>query len=195
MPNVKILAGFPEAQRSAVAHLYWQAFGGKLDQLLGPEARALQFLTPLLDPRFCLSAQTPDGRVLGLAGFKTTDGGLAGGDWQELRATYGVLGSAWRAPLLSLLERDLEPDLLVMDGIVVAEGARGLGVGSRLLDGICEIAVAQEKRAVRLDVIDSNPRAQALYERRGFVPISRQGLGPFKPIFGFSTSLRMERPV
>jgi RimJ/RimL family protein N-acetyltransferase len=41
---------------------------------------------------------------------------------------------------------------------------------------------------VRLDVIDTNPRARALYERKGFVATGEQKLGPLKPVFGFSSA-------
>ena len=55
-----------------------------------------------------------------------------------------------------------------MDGICVDETARGQGIGSLLLDAITDEARSQGLRFVRLDVIDANPRAKALYERKGF---------------------------
>ena len=48
---------------------------------------------------------------------------------------------------------------------------------------------------VRLDVIDNNPRARTLYERRGFVAGDTQYLGPLKYLFGFSAATTMVRTV
>ncbi len=191
----EIKSGFPEDQRAAVARLYWQAFGEKLGFVLGPEARALRFFTPIMEPRFCLTVQSPEGKVLGVAGYKTAEGGLAQGGWADLTRCYGWIGAVWRALLLSVLERTLEPGLLLMDGIVVSPEAQGQGFGGLLLEAICQEAQQRGLRAVRLDVIDSNPRARALYERKGFVALSDENLGPFAMIFGFKSATRMERAV
>ena len=42
--KVSLHCGLPETLRPQAARLYWQAFGGKLGLVLGPEARALRFL-------------------------------------------------------------------------------------------------------------------------------------------------------
>ena len=78
-----------------------------------------------------------------------------------------------------------------MDGICVDADARGCGLGTALLQAIKDDARAQGKTAVRLDVIDTNPRARALYEREGFDAIGTETLGPFSLIFGFRSSTRM----
>lgn len=187
--------GFQENQRADAARLFWQAFGGKLGRLLGPEAKALDFLTPVLDPSHCLSVSSPDGTLLGIAGFKTAQGALVGGSAADLRRVYGIPGLIWRAPLLSLVERAVEPDMLLMDGIAVSPAARGLGIGTTLLDAIVAEARRRSLTAVRLDVIDTNPRARALYEWRGFTAKGTEDIFPFRWLFGFSTSTRMEKPI
>ena len=78
-----------------------------------------------------------------------------------------------------------------MDGICVSREARGMGLGTALLRAIKDEASAQNCDDVRLDVIDSNPRAKALYEREGFVTGKTQSLGPLKHLFGFSTATEM----
>lgn len=194
-PPPEIARGFPEDQRATVAALYWQGFGAKLGKLLGPAPRGAAFFARILDPAFCLTARDAAGRVIGLAGFRTSEGALAKGTWSDLAAVYGWPGALWRAPCLSLLERTLAPGTLLMDGIVVAAEARGTGLGTRLLEAICAEARERHLLRVRLDVIDTNPRARALYARRGFVARDTRHLGPLRWIFGFRSATRMERSL
>lgn len=191
---VTINAGFTEAERSEVAQLYWQAFGQKLGKVLGPEARALIFLKTALMPEFALVARR-NGALVGVAGFQTKDGGLVGGEFAEMTRIYGLLGAAWRIALLAVLERQVEPGIFQMDGIFVHPEARGQGVGGALLEAVAQLARRQGARAIRLDVIDTNPRAEQLYRRVGFQPLRREYTGPFKWVFGFGSALKMERPV
>lgn len=195
MQQFSIRAGFDPAHRDTIARLYWQAFSAKLGPLMRPEAKAHAFLARVLNPDFAISAISPKGDILGAAGFKTDKGALVGGELADLAAAYGWLGTLWRAPLLSLLERDLAPDCLLMDGIFVSEAARGMGIGSALLEAIKTEAAARGLREVRLDVINTNPRARALYERQGFVAGETQHLGPLKHLFGFSSSTTMRYSV
>lgn len=187
--------GLSPAHIPEAAHLYWQAFGAKLGRVLGPPDKALAFLHRVLDSDHALSAVDHDGALLGVVGFKTSQGALVGGSFADLRAIYGTFGAAWRAALLHLLERDIENRRFVMDGLFVAPQARGRGVGTALLDAISAEAARRGYDSVRLDVIDSNPRARALYERRGFTPLQTNHMGPLRHIFGFAAATAMERPV
>ena len=177
--------GFEPEQSTKIACLFWQAFGGKLAITLGPEEKALGFLRKVVSPDYAYTAVSTDGEVLGVAGFKTAAGAFIGGGMSDLLQTYGIWGAFWGAAFLLLLERPVEDGTLLMDGIFVSEGARGLGVGSALLNAIKNEAKARDCSKVRLDVIDSNPRAQALYERQGFMAGETVDIGPLKFLFGF----------
>ena len=189
--DIRIAAGFLPQHRAAVAASFWQAFSGKLAPVLGPETRALAFLDRTLDPGFALSATDADGSFLGVAGFKTDQGALVGGGLRDLAAIYGWVGTPWRLPILALLERETKPGVLLMDGIFVTEAARGKGVGTLLLQAIKAEATRRGAQSVRLDVIDSNPRARALYERQGFVAMGTHSIGPLRHLFGFSKATTM----
>lgn len=56
----------------------------------------------------------------------------------------------------------------LVDELFVAEAARGSGVGSLLLDAAEMACRARGIRALHLESGHGNPRATALYERRGF---------------------------
>ena len=189
--TARVTRGFHANERARAAALYWQAFGAKLGRVLGPDERAVAFLADVLDPDFALVARGPDGRLLGLAGFKTREGALVGGEWPDLTRHYGVVGSLIRLPFLLMLERKPRPDELLMDGILVSADARGQGLGTLMLDAIKDEARARGAGRVRLDVIDTNPRARALYEREGFRAAKTVQLGPFRRMFGFGAATEM----
>lgn len=192
---MKITTGIPDRNRGEAAALYWEAFGEKLGFVMGPKYRALTFITDVLRPDHGICAHDEDGRLLGVAGFKTSQGALVGGDFTDLRKVYGWVGASIRALLLAALERDTENQRFLMDGIFVAQEARGRGVGTALLDAIAAEARQRGYKQVRLDVIDTNPRARALYLHEGFKEVETRQMGLLRHIFGFNAATTMVRDV
>ena len=193
--RVTVRHGLPEHLRPDAAALYWQAFGGKLGRVMGPNQRALRFLQRVIRADHCLVALDAEGQLLGLAGFKTPAGSFAGGTTGDLRAIYGWSGLLWRLPLLALLSREVDNDRFLLDGICVAPAARGLGIGSALMTAIEAEAQSRGYAYVRLDVVDSNWRAKALYERLGYLAIKTDHLGLLRHAFGFDAAVTMVKPV
>lgn len=187
--------GLPDGLRGQAASLYWEAFGGKLGRVMGPRPKAIAFLHKALRSDHAIIVVSDAGELLGIAGFKSYQGSFAGGDWADLRAVYGSFGAAWRAILLKLLERDVENERFLMDGICVAPKARDQGVGTLLLQAVCTEARARHFAFVRLDVIDTNPRARALYERLGFVAEKTERLGLLRHAFGFDAATSMVKTL
>ena len=110
-----IEAGFREDERAVAAQLYWQAFGAKLGKVLGPSSRAIPFLTAVMDPDYAIVAHDAECQLLGMAGFKTPEGGLINGGLRDMARHYGWFGTAWRAVLLIALERDPEAGVFQME--------------------------------------------------------------------------------
>jgi ribosomal protein S18 acetylase RimI-like enzyme len=193
--RITVSLGLPPSLRDQAAVIYWQAFGGKLGRVMGPDARAHAFLARVMRADHALVARDEAGALLGLAGFKTPQGSFAGGSWADMQAIYGLAGLAWRLPLLALLSREVDNDRFLLDGICVAPAARGLGVGSALMAAIEDEARARGYGYVRLDVINTNWRARALYERLGYIGIKTAPLGPLRHVFGFDAAVTMVKPV
>ncbi len=193
--GISIQAGFAPMQREDVARIYWQAFGSKLGRVLGPDAKARAFLMQVMQPDHCLCAVDRNGKLLGVAGFKTHRGTFAGGSGDDMRSVYGRIGGAIRFALFAALSREAEDQRFLMDGLCVAPEARGRGVGHVLLAAIYGEAIRRGYSEVRLDVVDSNTRARALYEREGFRAINTVGIGPLRLFFGFRSATTMVRPV
>lgn len=187
--------GLPEALRAEAVALYWQAFGGKLGRVMGPTPKAHRFLTRVLRAHHAIVALDESGHLLGMAGFKTPAGSFAGGEIADIRAIYGVLGAAWRLPLLWMLSDETAQDHFLLDGICVAPQARSLGIGRALMAEIEAQARARGYGSVRLEVIDSNDRARALYQRLGYQIEKTQHLGLLRYAFGFRAAISMVKPV
>jgi ribosomal protein S18 acetylase RimI-like enzyme len=143
----------------------------------------------------CLAALDETGRLVGVAGFKTPSGSFAGGSWDDLVAVYGHFGGRWRGCVLWALNRETDNDRFLVDGICVARSQRGKGIGSLLLSGLYDEAARRGYRSIRLDVIDANWRARALYERQGFTATRTESLGPLRHVFGFASATTMVRPL
>lgn len=193
--GVTLHKGLPAKLRRDGARLYWEAFGPKLGRVLGPDIRAQTFLERVIEADQCIVALGDDGSLLGLAGFKTSGGSFAGGTLADLRAVYGGWGAFWRGTLLSALDREVVTDVFLMDGICVAAPARGQGIGAALLSALYDEAAARGYQSIRLDVVDSNSRARALYDREGFVPTRTTRVGLLKHVFGFASSTTMVRSL
>ncbi len=136
-----------------------------------------------------------DGRLVGLAGYRLGGRGLTGGTAGAVLRAYGHLRGLHRVLLLTLFERRPGAGQLLMDGIAVGPDLRGRGVGSLLIEEVAAVAAEQGFREIRLDVIDTNPRARALYERRGFTAVRTEETPYLRRLLGFGAVTTMRRPV
>lgn len=191
----QITHGLPDHLRHPAARLYLQAFWGKFRLVLGPSMdRAVKCFAPRLRLDHAIVA-TQDTRLLGLAGFQDDKGSFLDATLRDLQHAYGWVSGTLRGLAIGVLERTPAPGTLLMDGIMTTPEARGQGIGTALLTAIADLARNKGCTSVRLDVIDTNPRARALYEREGFIPTQTQRLGLLKPVFGFSHSTTMIRTL
>ncbi|MCU0827674.1 MAG: GNAT family N-acetyltransferase [Tabrizicola sp.] len=193
--GVTVFLGLHPHLRPQAARLYWEAFGGKLGRVMGPDAKAITFFERVIRADHCIAALDESGALIGIAGFKTPQGGFASGGWADLAATYGTFGGRWRGTLLWAMNSDIDNDRFLVDGICVARAHRGKGVGSLLLAALYDEALARGYSSIRLDVIDANWRARKLYERQGFVAAGTERLGILRHLFGFASSTKMVRPL
>ncbi len=191
--SFQVLHGLPEPFRAAAADLYWQAFGGKLGPVMGPPARAQSYLRRVMRLDQCF-AIVHDNSLLGIIGLHSEAGTFAGGTAQDFGAVYGSLRGLWRLKLLMMVGNN-DPDVgaLMIDGFSVQARARGKGIGAALLEAVISYARAQGFDAVQLDVAGSNWRARGFYQRHGFTVQSERKIGLLRLIFGFDSTVRMQR--
>ncbi|WP_371097492.1 GNAT family N-acetyltransferase [Streptomyces sanglieri] len=156
---VTVRRGVPAGAERRAAELYWDAFGRKLGPALNPPGKAVPFIAAHLNADRAVCALL-DGQLVGLAGHQHDGRALTGGSACAVLRAYGHLRGLHRLLLLALFERHPAPGQLVMDGIAVDPDMRGRGVGSLLIEEVAAVAAEQDCREIRLDVIDTNPRAR-----------------------------------
>lgn len=191
---ITVRRGVPAGAEPRAAELYWEAFGRKLGPALNPPEKAVPFIATHLDPDRAVCALL-DGRLVGLAGYQLEGRSLTGGSAGAVLRAYGRVRGLPRLLLLALFERRPAPGQLVMDGIAVDARMRGRGVGSLLLDEVAALAAEAGCREIRLDVIDTNPRARALYERRGFTAVRTEHTPYLRGLLGFGAVTTMRRTL
>ncbi|MCD4732734.1 GNAT family N-acetyltransferase [bacterium] len=190
--NISTQRGFPDELRTSAAELYDAAFGAKLSIAIPNPISRKAILKEGLSPEFSFVA-IHDGKMVGIAGFKTEKGSLTGGiSFRLLKRILGYWGAIRAIFLLALFKRNQVADQLIMDGIGVSTKMRGSGIGTALLHRLIEYAKKDEYRSIRLDVIDTNPAARRLYERLGFVPIKTDQFASLRWLLGFGAATQMQ---
>jgi ribosomal protein S18 acetylase RimI-like enzyme len=197
---VVIEHGLPDALRDQAAAIFEEAFGEKMRMAVRDQQARLAFMRRRFEARNVVIARR-DAVLLGMVGLSSKGGAYAGGlmghswDPRPYREELGWLGACWAVWGQRLADHKPKGDEIWVDGIAVAASARGLGIGTRLLNEVTDVARANGKRFVRLDVIDTNPRAQALYERLGYKVTGTQSFGWKQRWVGFGAIISMERAV
>ncbi len=187
--------GLADQHRDQAARLYMEAFRPLLQPLLGDGPRSLDLLARSMNPTLAFVA-IHAGQLTGLAGFQDGGGSLLDIGLPAMIQSYGLAGGSLRYLGMGvLLSRRRQPRTLLMDGIAVAPEWRGQGIGTQLLLAVCHQARENGYREVRLDVLDNNPRARALYERTGFVAVKERSYPFLQRHFGFSAVTEMRRPL
>jgi ribosomal protein S18 acetylase RimI-like enzyme len=188
MDSLTVVHGFPHQERAAVAELYDEAFGQKLGLAI-PNANKRRALLELHCIPCCSFVAYRNARIVGIAGFQTGQSGfVASIGIKHIAHAVGWCHVPRALMFLSLFHRSPKPQELLMDGICVHSSERGSGIGTLLLQSVVEHARNLGCTSVRLDVIDTNPRARMLYERFGFRETKRHSFSALQPLLGFGGS-------
>lgn len=197
---VVIRRGLPQGLRDAGAVLFDEAFGSKLSMALPDHDKRLAFLARTFSASHIVVALRGD-ELVGMVGLSASEGRFRGGlmdiSWDPRRASdlLGVVGAIRAVVGLLAVAHKPERGELRVDGIAVSPEARGMGIGTRLLEEVATIAREDGFRWVRLDVVDVNPRAQALYERVGYRVTEVQSFRYMRRLVGYGGMTSMELTV
>lgn len=130
-------------------------------------------------------AYLQDGEAIGFLGLGNYQKRSVKLDKDLFIAELGALAgkSAYKAVSASMEKINVSsPDEVYVDFIATAAECRSMGIGKKLIDFISE---TMDYKYIRLDVLSTNSRAKAFYEREGFevvkiksnIFLTLQGLG------------------
>lgn len=112
-----------------------------------------------------------EGTVAGIAfGYRSFDEEVIDRPFSKTLQAHGLLNERL------FTDPECFPDEWYLDTICVAEDFRGRGIGSKLLEGINLQAKTTGAHKIGLCVDHQNPKAQRLYERKGFKVVGEQVL-------------------
>lgn len=190
--EIEYLEHLPGELADYAVRLYLSALKDKLVPVLGSDIRAQKALRKGIAKDNCLAAIYRQ-RLVGILGIQTDKGSFLNPTLKTLVVEYGMLGGFFRMGGLAVLHHPSNPEELYVDGVGVVDNMQDTGIGSRLFDLLERIALKKGIRMISLDVIDTNHRAKALYERLGFIETKRQSLWPLNLIykFPFKASIQM----
>jgi ribosomal protein S18 acetylase RimI-like enzyme len=186
--EITISRSVPEEYREKAVLLFEQAFGEKISVAVNNKEQRLDLFSRSFDLNFALAAIS-DGQLVGIAGFSIDGKSLTSKlEYADLIKTLGIVKGNWAALILSMFKRNANPNQLLMDGISVYENFRGQGIGKKLLNALISFAKESGFKSIRLDVINTNPRAKKLYEKSRFYEIKNDKYPYLKWLLGFSGS-------
>ena len=183
--QIDFLDRLPAPLSRAALRLQVAALKEKLLPVLGRADRAEAVLSPGLAPDRCLAAVLGP-ELVGAAAVQAMAGSFLNPNYKSMTDEYGLVGGCYRLWGLFLLHHPTGVDEWHLDGIAVKEGMRGRGIGTGLVRALEGEARKKGIKKLSLEVVDSNPRAKALYERLGFVEAGRRSIRPFNLVYGFS---------
>jgi GNAT superfamily N-acetyltransferase len=192
--DIQVQFGLPEACREDAAKILCAAFWRKLSPLMGAR-HIVPVLQHDMEPQMILAASV-DGRLVGIAGVQWGDQHFV----RFARATFVRELGVVRGSLKHLASRwayskEAASGELLLEALAVHPAMRGRGVGTRLILAAEDLALARGLTDVRLDVVDTNPRARRLYERLGFRPVEVHHYQLLRPIVGFGAYTTMAKAL
>ncbi|MNW44917.1 Acetyltransferase (GNAT) family protein [compost metagenome] len=196
--NIIITNKIKEEQKHEVAKLYFQAFLKKfiyLWVLTCNEEKATIVLRRSIQYEKGLYAIN-NNKLVGFVGLEKGDGYFAPLTFSSFSEAFGFIGATWRFTaygIYRLFHGGMKKDVVHIDPIVVSSEARGLGIGTKLLDAVFEYSKRLNKNRVVLEVVDTNPKAKKLYERMGFQVVNEENISFLTQRAGFKYIINMEK--
>ncbi|CAB1081682.1 hypothetical protein JY97_09435 [Alkalispirochaeta odontotermitis] len=164
--SVAISVGLPPESSGKIAAMYFDIFSRKLSAVLGRRAAVALIADHISADRIIVAFDGEE--IAGIAGLKYDGIGFFAPDRREFLKRYGPVVGRVRSGLWESVQTKPRSHQLLLDGLGVQADLRGRGIGNALLKAVDQRARELDKTEVILEVVDTNPRAKALYERFGY---------------------------
>ncbi len=183
--------GLSEELRLPAAKLIYDTFERKFRYLLSPRDKGISLIANSINPDYGLVVLQND-ELVGIGGAKDIKGELIQVGLNTWLRTYHI--RVFQIMVVSGLFwfRRVQPNVLWVDNLSVVASAQGQGIGTKMIQEFIRYGRERGYRTLKLEVINANMRAKALYEHIGFeiteytaVPL------PWSHLLGFTGFYRM----
>ena len=182
--QIEYLNHLPAEFLDSAIELYFNSLREKLEPILGSDGRAQEALVSSIMKNNGFIALC-EGKLVGIMGVQTSKGGFINPSFKTMVRVYGKLGGLVRLWGLWTLHHSTKDDELYVDGVAVAPEMRGNGIGTQLFELMESTASAKGINKITLDVIDTNPKAKALYKQLGFLQTNVKEIWPLNLLIKF----------
>ncbi|MHA1673650.1 MAG: GNAT family N-acetyltransferase [Promethearchaeota archaeon] len=194
---VEIKNSLSEPQKEEVLEIIYEAFEKKITHLeLKPKSKEQGLKI------FKLSAKFDQGlyaishsKVVGGVGMSFHKKRFYKFTWDVLRKEFGFWGALGRSLVQKLSLEELQKDEIYIGAIAVSDAYRSKGIGTQLLSAVEKYAMENGFNFITLEVINTNPRAHALYESMGYVDVKERKFGLITKRAGFTSAFKMKKTL
>lgn len=199
MEQIEITMKLKPKQQEQVANLFYEAFPLKVKYLwffAKTREQALEILVHSIQFEQGIYAIRNE-EVVGFLGYNKGKKAFAPAIYSAFRKVFSPFAALWRFCFYSFYLRFhlYNEEILQIDPIAVSEKARGQGIGKLLLHEIEKLAKKMHIAKINLEVVDTNPSAQKLYERFGYMFKKELKSGSFTERAGFKRVIFMQKCV
>ncbi|MGB0560244.1 MAG: GNAT family N-acetyltransferase [Spirulinaceae cyanobacterium] len=194
--SIEYLNHLPEDLTDPAIDLLYSAFAEKIIPIWGDAQQTQTLFQASVDRQQCLAA-VENQKLLGLLTLQSKTAHFINPTWQRAIATYGPISGIWRKGLSLLLNHKTQPHEWYVYFVAVAPEAQGQGVGTQLFVQLEARARQAGIKLLSLNVINTNSRAESLYERLGFVRQTELEIWPVNRLlrWSFSSVILMAKPL
>ncbi|QOS79538.1 GNAT family N-acetyltransferase [Paenibacillus sp. JNUCC31] len=197
MEQIEIAMKLNPQQQEQVANLFYDAFPLKVKYLwffAKSREQAVELLAQSIQFEQGIYAIRND-EVIGFLGYNIGKKAFAPANYIAFRKVYPPFASMWRYFFYTFYLRFhlYDEDILQIDPIAVSEKAPGNGLGKLLLNEVEKLAKSMKITKINLEVVDTNPSAQKLYERFGYIIKKELTSGSFNVKAGFKKVIFMQK--
>lgn len=197
MKQIEITQQLNPQQQEQVANLFYEAFPLKVKHLwfhAKTKEQAVELLSQSIQFEQGIYALR-DEEVVGFIGYNIGKKAFTPANYIAFQNVYPLFVATWRFFFYKFyLKFHLyNENILHIDPIAVSEEARGNGIGKLLLNKVEQLAKNKQITKINLEVVDTNPSAQKLYESFGYIIKKELKSGSFTVKAGFKKVIFMQK--
>lgn len=197
MNQIEITSKLNPQQQEQVANLFYEAFPLKVKYLwfyAKTREQAVELLSQSIQFEQGIYAIRNE-EVVGFLGYNIGKKAFTPANYNAFRNVYSPFIAIWRFLFYTFYLRFhlYNENILHIDPIAVSVKARGNGIGKLLLNKVEQLAKDMQITKINLEVVDTNPSAQKLYERFGYIIKKELKSSSFTVKAGFKKVIFMQK--